>query len=151
MAIDLEKLLADTRGGGSFLAKDEKNALVDSQTPFVIVGAEPKREQTSGPYPGVETHFHIRIKGEDDVRTLSVSHNASRENLANAVLKLIADGEQYVGPFYLTRVATGKGNPYYEFATEPASSTPKPLPKASDAKAKTPAGRVDSDDGNIPW
>lgn len=149
MAINLEALLDSTRGGGDFLTKDEKNALVDSAVPFVVVGATPIRE---GGTFGAETIFRIKIKGEDNERLLSLSHNSSRESLAKAINELLDNGEAFVGPFYAIKVRTGKGNPYYEFtATPPTQDAAPPLPKSSDAKAKTPSGKDDPDGGDLPW
>ena len=148
MAIDLEKLLADTAGGGAYMSADEKQALHESAMPFVVTSADPFRESQFGD----QTIFTIKIKGDDEARRLAFGHNESRARLATAIAELLANGEQFVGPFYLAKWTNG-GRSGWEFATTPPTpdEEPKPLPKASDAKTKTPAGRVDPDDGSIPW
>lgn len=152
MAIDLEKLLADTAGGGAYMSADEKQALHESAMPFVVTSADALRESQFGD----QTVFTIKIKGDDEQRRLAFGHNESRARLAAAIADLLAGGEQFVGPFYLAKWSNG-GRTGWEFSTTPPTADEAPeLPKASDAKraegkAKTPAGRVDPDDGDIPW
>jgi hypothetical protein len=152
MAIDLEKLL-QSGGGGSYLTGDEKNALYESRVPFVVVDAQPRVESAYGE----QTVFTIKIKGEEEQRRLAFTHNDGRERIATAMRTLLDQGEQYVGPIYLGKWTNG-GRSGWELVSTPPSDDDAPidLPKASDTKsaegkARTPAGRVDPDDGSIPW
>jgi hypothetical protein len=152
MAIDLEKLL-QSGGGGSYLTGDEKNALYESRVPFVVVDAQPRVESAYGE----QTVFTIKIKGEEEQRRLAFTHNDGRERIAAAMKHHLDNGEQWLGPLWLGKWSNGGRSGWEIVSAEPAADdAPIELPKASDTKsaegkAKTPSGRVDPDDGNLPW
>jgi len=118
--------------GLAYVSSDEKTQLYEKQIPFYIVGAIAEEDGQFGP----RTVFTIRRKGMEDAR-LTFGASERRKQRAQKISQHLANGADYIGPFYLTRWENGT-KWGWELTAEPtqAKSIPAPNPAQRDAEKR---------------
>ena len=114
------EILDEAPAAGAYLSGDEKRQLYEAQAPFFIVHASPCVDTTYGP----QTQFSVKLKGQSEVRNLAFSHNGYRQAIAEGVVKAITGGMEAIGPCYLHKFATSKGNDAWSIADKKLDTLP---------------------------
>jgi hypothetical protein len=117
----LEDALKNATNSSGYLNAEDKERLFVTQEMFAVVGARPMIETEFGP----QTHFRVKLGSDRETTyTMAFGHNDSRAELAKSMQALLDSGEPYVGPIYLRKFHTKKGNDAWVFNSEPLD--PKP-------------------------
>lgn len=118
-----EKAAAKALPGGPFVSGEERQAWYLDRRAFWIVAAMPVESKDYGSRSRFIIVFdpsHIEFTQENS-RTLDLSYTPLRDALIEE-LQPILQATKIVGPVYLRKVDTTKGNPAWDLSDEPPPS-----------------------------
>lgn len=123
---------------GRFIDAEERDAMIEDQTPLLILGVRDDPHNRFAGKPAPRYLFDLAVVATGEKVTLGLRQNAGRDHMVGAVRDAIEAGET-IEPVCLVVRESKEGNEYTTFDDAPAAALTSALAERETADAEATA------------